>query len=1180
MREKINALANGNISYELPRLILSQEKLVCGVEAGKKLHGRVTLTNSLERPMKGLVCSDHPAMELTTTKLVGVQVNVEYIVHGEYLTEKDSAAGELSFITDCGEITLPFRIEVIAPALFSADGEIRNLQQFAALAKNHWEKATALFAEPVFRSFLEYHEPQYVALWEHLSCSASHDQALEEFLVKTGQKMEVSFQVEAKQLRYEAGEADFSDRITVSKNNWGYLRIHVSATEPFLALEQEEITAEQFHGSSYDVRFRLLPGQMNRGNHCASLIFETRSQRVEIPVACHKPQENPLEFARKQDKKRLYVKLAENHLQYAMNRIPTGRYVSEAEGLLARLERLEASEALEQRLYQVYLYRLAGKESAANSILRLITENDRKTGGVCNQAFYLFLKAERSQGNKAELMEQLYRLCNEHPEHPELGLLLLRLDDRYARNSRMKLEELRNLFENGCEAPLLYLHAAEIYNGDPSLLHELEPFAVQSVYFSVKRGMVTRELAQQFAYLVEKAREYSPLYYRILSELYDRYPCREILGAVCYMLIREGRREPKYAVWYQRGVQEQLRIAELYEYYMYTVETDVEQQLDPAILMYFVYNSRLSDSRLAFLYANVVCHKESNRPVYDTYREKVHAYAMSQMRAGKNSRHLAILYNDCLFDAETRTEALAYLPRVAFRHEVECDNPAMRYVCVAHRELQEEILAPLVNGTAQVDIYTENVLLSLVDDCGNRHVTGIPFRLTRLLHAEDCYNDAYRLSPESNMLLLHLAAKAQAENKFDGASVELRKQAIRLSEVSEEFRGELVRTLVLYFYDNFQDEMLGEYMTELKERQIPRKQRAKIMSLLIIRGQYERALSMLLHFGTEEVNPRLVETLCISLPPELQRQYAEEITGLMYGAFAQGRRNEKLMKHLVANYQGPTLAMYHLWQEAYSMGLATADMEERLLAQMLFTESYLSYADQVFAHYQRPGSNRQLIRAYLTYVSYKYLLGDVPIGEQTVAFMKRDVYIDENDICILALLRMSAEQDNLTAEEQSFAEYWLLRMEAKGKVLPSFCRLSRYFKLPESLEDKVLIEYRTNPKNRVTLHFTYRVNGKRRQQDFPMRNVCHGIFIKELVLFEGETIEYVISEEDGKNSIVSEKNVLTGEMGSRDPGSRFGKINAIIAARKAEDKEKALELLNAYVKDSFAVNQLFHEMLN
>ncbi len=1178
MREKINAMANGSISYELPRLILDCERINCTVEAGKVLRARITLSNSEERLMKGIVLSDHPVLEPVTQKISGVRASVDYIVHGEYLTEGEVVSGALTMITDCGEVAVTFRVEVVSPSLFSSEGEIRNLQQFAALAKEDWAKAAALFWEPSFRTFLTHREPEQAPLWDHLRSCAMRDLAMEEFLVKTGQKMDVSFRVEEKPISYEVGERDFVDRISVTKNNWGYLRVRVSATEPFLLPEVSELTMTQFHANALELRFRILAEKMGCGKHFAKLVLASEGQRAEIPIVCHKAQENPLEFAAQREIKRLYAKLAENHLQYAMNRIPAGRYVLEAEALLARLEQLGPCDTLEFRLYQVYLYRIAGKESAANTALRLISEEEWKMASVRGKAFYLFLKAERVQSNKPELMEQLYRLCNENPEHPELGLLLIKLDERYAKASRMKLEELRSLFENGCESPLLYAQAAEIYNSDPSWLHELDSFAVQSVCFAAKRGVAGRELAQQFAYLVERAREVSMLYYRILSRLYDRHPCRELLRAICYVLIREERRESCYGVWYQRSVREQQRIAELYEYYMYTVEDDVERNLDPAVLNYFVYNSRLSDERLAFLYANVVCHKESNRLIYDTYREKMHTYAMSQMRAGKNSRHLAIVYNDCLSDSETKTEALAYLPRVAFRCEVECAQEPIRYVCVTHPELSEETIAPLVNGKAQVDIYTNRYLLSLVDEEGNRHVTGIVYRFHRLLHAEEYYGESYRLSPESSGLLLHLAARAQAENKYDGASMELRRQAARLSEISETFRGELVRTLLLYFYDNFQDDMLGEYMTQLEERQIPRKQRAKIVSLLMIRAQYERALPMLLHFGTKELDPRLVESFCISLPQEFWEAHEAEILRLMYWAFTQGRRSEPLIQRLVDGYQGPTDCMYLLWQEAYRMGLASADMEERLLAQMLFTESHMEDADQVFGHYKRPGSNRQLIRAYLTYVSYKYLFGDVPPGEQTIAFMKRDVYIDENDLCILALLRKFSQQEELDAEEQSFAEYWLPKMEAKGKVLACFLKLSRYVRLPENMEDKVIIEYHTNPKNRVTLHFTYRAGGKRRQQDYPMRNIGYGIFVKELVLFEGERIEYVISEEDGIDSTVTEKAVLVGEMSGRDPQSRFGKINAIIAARRAEDKEKALELLQAYVRDSFAVSQLFHEI--
>ncbi len=72
----------------------------------------------------------------------------------------------------------------------------------------------------------------------------------------------------------------------------------------------------------------------------------------------------------------------------------------------------------------------------------------------------------------------------------------------------------------------------------------------------------------------------------------------------------------------------------------------------------------------------------------------------------------------------------------------------------------------------------------------------------------------------------------------------------------------------------------------------------------------------------------------------------------------------------------------------------------------------------------------------------------------------------------------------------------------------------------------------------------------------------------------------MISEEGGGKSLVSEKAILTGADAGCTSGSRFGRINAIIAARKAEDKDKTLELLNEYVKDSFAISQLFHEILD
>ena len=94
-----------------------------------------------------------------------------------------------------------------------------------------------------------------------------------------------------------------------------------------------------------------------------------------------------------------------------------------------------------------------------------------------------------------------------------------------------------------------------------------------------------------------------------------------------------------------------------------------------------------------------------------------------------------------------------------------------------------------------------------------------------------------------------------------------------------------------------------------------------------------------------------------------------------------------------------------------------------------------------------------------------------------------------------------------------------------------------------------------------------------------MRNVCYGIFVKELVLFSEESVEYVITDEDGKAFTATEKQVLTGKVDPLNKSkSRFARINAIINARNMRDKDKAIELLNEYVKNEFAISQLFHEI--
>ena len=75
-------------------------------------------------------------------------------------------------------------------------------------------------------------------------------------------------------------------------------------------------------------------------------------------------------------------------------------------------------------------------------------------------------------------------------------------------------------------------------------------------------------------------------------------------------------------------------------------------------------------------------------------------------------------------------------------------------------------------------------------------------------------------------------------------------------------------------------------------------------------------------------------------------------------------------------------------------------------------------------------------------------------------------------------------------------------------------------------------------------------------------------------------MDYVISDEsdrEGEETLISERAELHGgdkPIGNR--GSRFAQINEIIKAQQERNADRAMDLLNRYIKNEFAISQLFH----
>ncbi len=1179
MKEKIEQLSRGIMTYELPQIKLSEEKLSFTVETGSKFTGSITVSNEADVHMKGLVYSTSPKLTAVQSQFVGSESIVEYTVNAEFSAVDEHITGELCFITNCGEITLPYNITVVPPALKTIYGDIRNMHQFAALARENWSEARRLFTTSEFEAFLKFYEEKSHFLWERLLKSPSVDNAMEEFFVATHKKMGVTIDASKKELHYDVGASSFSDGFKIKKNNWGYVNLSVASDVNFLEPEQETVRYEDFNGSEFELKYIVYPERMQPGFNTGNIIISGCGLQIVVPVTCHLPSRDKETAAMIAAYNRLIVKSVENYISFAMNRIPAGRYVSEAMSMMDRYEATPGADMLLAKLYRSNLLKIAGKESPSASLLNSVTEEELFSAAVYTKALYYYLNAERTTTTKAEYLEKLYELCSSYPNELTVQLFVLRADDRYKKNAKLRLDELRSIYEKGCRSPLMLLEAASVYNMDPRYVKELGEFETAVIMYSLKTGYCSRELALQFTELVLRAKTYVKLYYNALVLAYDRFQHKDTLIAICQTLIRGYKRDSRYFKWYQKGVEENIRISDLYEYYMYSMNADVEENLDQSVLMYYVYNSKLNDRRLAYLYANIVLHKDSNPIVYENYKEKLRIFAIQQMRAGKNDKMLSILYNDSLSDENYEKQFSEHLSKVLYRCEVTCTNPLMRYVCVSHKELEEEVTVPLINGEAQIDVFTDGAQVFMLDASNNRYVLTDEVKIESLLASDDLSIIAYRCDRDNEKLILNMAEKAQKMRRYDQASIELRKQAVLLPGLSEKGRENYLSELVFYFYDHSQEELTEDDLKKLNYKMLSPSRRGKFIGLLILREQHTQAFKLIEECGFMEVDIRLLEKFAVSLPPAVLNRYSKTLCDLMYYLFLNGRRNEKILIYLVNYYNGLTSDMFDVWQEACANQCATSDFDERILGQILFTESYLPYGEQIYAHYHRRSKNRALTKAYFNYLAFKYLVSDVPISAISMEMLKRDSYFESNDMVVLACLKQLALSSELTADEQEFARNWLEVMDSKGKILPCFTSFSRYFRLPENMEDKVYIEYRTNPEHRVTIHIASIQDGKRIVREEPMRNVCYGIFVKEIVLFAQETVEYIISDEDGSNVNKTEKNILTGPVaGSSKNKSRFASINAIIGARNQKDKSKSIELLNEYVKNEFAISQLFHEI--
>jgi hypothetical protein len=112
--------------------------------------------------------------------------------------------------------------------------------------------------------------------------------------------------------------------------------------------------------------------------------------------------------------------------------------------------------------------------------------------------------------------------------------------------------------------------------------------------------------------------------------------------------------------------------------------------------------------------------------------------------------------------------------------------------------------------------------------------------------------------------------------------------------------------------------------------------------------------------------------------------------------------------------------------------------------------------------------------------------------------------------------------------------------------------------------DKIFLEYRTNPRKHVVLHYSRDEDGDNFvEEDMP--DVYDGIFVKAFVMFFGEMIQYYISEEYESQIEVTQSNRLTNnDVYSEKDESRYNLLNQMLISATLQDEQNLYQSMKQY----------------
>lgn len=1181
MSDRTIRYLNGDFDYEGGSLIFSCTKIELELHPGENADGVISVTEQSGKTITGKCYSSEIRMECQTEEFSGTNPELAYHFHTDKMEPGEVVKGEFYIVSDMGEYTIPYVVSILHESLESTLGSIKNLFHFTNLARSNWDEAVRIFYQPEFISILNGNDHKYRNLYRGLVNSIDKNHSLEEFLLGINKKQKIEYHLDKEQIKLENPIEVVANTIKIDRNGWGYTCLQARTEGIFLSLEKTCFTEDDFLGNACHCTFYVTESALHEGKNYGRIIFTHAYGEFEAVITVYENRTGRRNLISRKSKSMVYA-LTRHYLDFRMKKITMSKWLLLTQELIDHRKSME-EEKVENFLFEAQLLITQERFNEAKWILdHQVPEPEKLEDTLYCYYLYLTTLYNVDEYYTRETARRVSSIYEKNADNWRIAWLLLYLSRELNGSKAQKVAFALRQVEMGCHSPVFYLELLNLYNAVPSLLNRLGRAEKAVLLFGAKHQNLSADLMQQVTYLAVRLKEYDPGLYHILQLIYRRTPDTDTLQAICVLLMKGNKTGTDYFEWYERAVMENLPITRLYEYYMLSMDTSRELEIPKRVLMYFSYQSELPVKQNAYLYAYVVKNKEKYAELYDIYFPQMSRYLIKQLYAEKINENLAYLYQEIVLKQMFTPDNAAAFAKLLLVHCIRVADKKMTRLILLDERLKQEISYPISNGKTYVKLFGSDYTILLEDEKGSRYYGTREYSTERFFLPRKLLSLVEPYAGHSISFDLFVCEGSSDYLVITGQNVE-RCRHLEQSEVILENYGQILRMhLLSYYFEQDEIEKLDAMLEALTPDQIMYRDRKELLRLLAIRRFYQKAFSLILYYGADNIDAKTVARVCSAILEEDGLIENAQMTYAIHSAFTRGKYNETILQYLMRFYRGTAKNLRDIWKAAMNFDLDTYDICEKMILQTLETGAYIGEEKQIFLQYVAGGAKTEVELAYLSYCAYEYMAHDRVTDELIIREIERVYHWNQDisDVCMLAYLKFFEKQTDKLEEEskQTVREFIHILNVKKHITMPFFQAYHDISADAAELLDMTMVEYHGNPDSTVMIHYIMlgeaaEQNGYKKEE---MKNMYAGTFVKSFLLFFGETLQYYITEEYANKEQLTESGTIqksdVSDDGSQD---RYSLINDIAIAETLKDYQTTKNLLTEYEYQKFLTEKLF-----